>query len=106
MISAPTPTLWLCPTDATAGGLGWLEATVYDSVVEHEHVAGVLGRFIWGTDTSAFYREIARLAAAPEGTVILDVPCGGGRVPRPATRTARALCGRRSLAGDAAARPR
>ena len=57
---------------------GWLEATVYDTVVEHERLAGVLGRLIWGTDTSAFYREIARLAEAPDGTVILDVPCGGG----------------------------
>lgn len=57
---------------------GWLEATVYDSVVERERLAGVLGRLIWGTDTSAFYREIARLGEAPDGTVILDVPCGGG----------------------------
>jgi SAM-dependent methyltransferase len=57
---------------------GWLEATVYDSVVEHERLAGVLGRLIWGTDTSAFYRDIARLAEEPDGTVILDVPCGGG----------------------------
>jgi SAM-dependent methyltransferase len=57
---------------------GWLEATVYDSVVEHEHLAGVLGWLIWGTDTSAFYRDIARLAEEPDGTAILDVPCGGG----------------------------
>ena len=57
---------------------GWLEATVYDSVVEHERLARVLGRLIWGTDTSAFYREIARLGEEPDGTVILDVPCGGG----------------------------
>jgi SAM-dependent methyltransferase len=57
---------------------GWLEATVYDSVVEHERLAGVLGRLIWGTDTSAFYQEIARLGEEPDGTVILDVPCGGG----------------------------
>jgi SAM-dependent methyltransferase len=57
---------------------GWLEATVYDSVVEHERLAGVLGRLIWGADTSAFYQEIARLGEEPDGTVILDVPCGGG----------------------------
>ena len=57
---------------------GWLEATVYDSVVENERLARVLGRLIWGTDTSAFYREIARLGEEPDGTVILDVPCGGG----------------------------
>jgi hypothetical protein len=57
---------------------GWLEATVYDSVVERECLAGMLGRLIWGTDTSAFNREIGRLGEEPDGTVILDVPCGGG----------------------------
>jgi SAM-dependent methyltransferase len=57
---------------------GWLEATVYDSVVEHERLAGVLGRLIWGTDTSAFCRDIVRLAEEPDGSAILDVPCGGG----------------------------
>jgi SAM-dependent methyltransferase len=69
---------------------------VYDSVVEHERLAGVLGRLIWGTDTSAFYREIARLAEEPDGTVILDVPCGGGvafRGLRPRQRV-------RHVAGD------
>jgi SAM-dependent methyltransferase len=57
---------------------GWLEATVDDSVVGRERLVGVLGRLIWGTDTSAFCREIARLAQEPDGTAILDVPCGGG----------------------------
>ncbi len=46
--------------------------------MEHEHVAGVLGRLIWGTDTSAFYRDIARLSGLPAGTRVLDIPCGGG----------------------------
>jgi hypothetical protein len=55
-----------------------IEATTYDWAVEHEHVAGVLGRLIWGTDTSAFYRDIARLAELPSGTSVLDIPCGGG----------------------------
>ena len=57
---------------------GRLEANAYDWAVEHEHVAGVLGRLIWGTDTSAFYRDIARLSALPPGTRVLDIPCGGG----------------------------
>jgi len=56
----------------------WVEATAYDWVVEHEHVAQVLGRLIWGTNTSAFYREIARLGDLPGGTSVLDIPCGGG----------------------------
>jgi SAM-dependent methyltransferase len=57
---------------------GRLEAVVYDSAVEHGHVARVLGRLIWGTDTARFFRDIARLADVPDGAAILDVPCGGG----------------------------
>ena len=56
----------------------FIEATTYDWAVEHEHAAGVLGRLIWGTDTSAFYRDIARLSDLPAGTKVLDIPCGGG----------------------------
>jgi SAM-dependent methyltransferase len=55
-----------------------IEATTYDWAVEHERVAGVLGRLVWGTDTAAFYRDIARLSELPAGTRVLDVPCGGG----------------------------
>jgi SAM-dependent methyltransferase len=56
----------------------FIEATTYDWAVEHEHVAGLLGRLIWGTDTSAFYRDLAHLADLPSGTSVLDIPCGGG----------------------------
>ena len=56
----------------------WLEATTYDSVVEHERLARLLGQLIWGTNTSVFYREIARLADEPQNSAILDIPCGGG----------------------------
>ena len=56
----------------------FIEATTYDWAVEHEHVAGVLGRLIWGTDTAAFYRDIARLSELPTATRVLDIPCGGG----------------------------
>ncbi len=57
---------------------GWLDATVYDSAVERESVARVLGRLIWGMDASAFYEDIARLGGEPDDVAILDVPCGGG----------------------------
>ena len=57
---------------------GWLEATTYDAVVEHEHLARIFGRLIWGTDTAAFYQEIARLADERDDAAILDLPCGGG----------------------------
>jgi hypothetical protein len=32
----------------------FIEASTHDWAVEHEHVAGVLGRLIWGTDTATF----------------------------------------------------
>ena len=56
----------------------FIEATAYDWAVEHEHVAGVLGRLIWGTNTAAFYRDFARLSELPPSTSVLDIPCGGG----------------------------
>jgi SAM-dependent methyltransferase len=55
-----------------------IEATTYDLAVKHERVAAVLGGLVWGTDTSAFYRDIARLSELPAGTRVLDIPCGGG----------------------------
>jgi SAM-dependent methyltransferase len=56
----------------------FIETTTYDWAVEHERVAGVLGRLIWGTDTAAFYGDIGRLSELPAGTRVLDIPCGGG----------------------------
>lgn len=56
----------------------FIEATTYDWAVEHEHIAGVLGRLIWGTDTAAFYRDIAQLSELPIGTRVFDISCGGG----------------------------
>jgi SAM-dependent methyltransferase len=56
----------------------FIEATTYDWAVEHERVAAVLGRLIWGTDTAAFYHDIAQLSELPLGTSVLDIPCGGG----------------------------
>jgi len=50
----------------------------YDWAVEREPVTRVLGQLVWGTDTAAFHRDIARLADQPDGTAILDSPCGGG----------------------------
>ncbi len=57
---------------------GWLEATAYDSVIEHERLAQPLGRLVWGIDAAAFYRELARLSELPDGSAVLDIPCGGG----------------------------
>jgi hypothetical protein len=78
--------LWAGPC-ALARGCGrsprapahrFIEATTYYWAVEYEHVAGVLARLLWGTDTSAFYRDIAPLGELPSGTGVLDLPCSGG----------------------------
>jgi ubiquinone/menaquinone biosynthesis C-methylase UbiE len=66
-----------------------LGAGVYDFVVERERLAQVLGRLVWGTDASRLYRRMSTVARMPDGSAILDVPCGGGvafRALKPAQR--------------------
>ena len=53
-------------------------AAVYDFVAERERLARVLGRLVWGTDTRRLYERLALIAEMPDGSAILDVPCGGG----------------------------
>jgi ubiquinone/menaquinone biosynthesis C-methylase UbiE len=53
-------------------------AVIYDAGVKHEHVATVGARPMWGADMRRLFAEIARLADAPGGTSVLDIPCGGG----------------------------
>jgi SAM-dependent methyltransferase len=68
---------------------GRVAAVAYDSVVEHERLGRVFGWLMWGTDASRMYAELARLGDEPDGSTILDVPCGGGlafRGLRPAQR--------------------
>jgi hypothetical protein len=57
--------------------------------------ADVLGRLIWGTDTGAFYREIARLPELPTGAKVLDIPCGSGVALRGASDPSRSPAMRR-----------
>ena len=51
---------------------------VYDSAVEREWLARPAGLMLWGTDTRVLFKSIAMLGELPNGTTILDVPCGGG----------------------------
>ena len=45
-----------------------IEATTYDWAVEHEHIAGVLDRLIWGTDTFPGGRQREDPAGAASGS--------------------------------------
>jgi ubiquinone/menaquinone biosynthesis C-methylase UbiE len=57
---------------------GRVSAIAYDSIVEREGPARVFGRAIWGSDTRRLFADIDKLGEAPDGSAILDVPCGGG----------------------------
>jgi SAM-dependent methyltransferase len=57
---------------------GWFEPTAYDAVIKHEQLTRVVGRLAWGIDAGRFYRELERLSDEPDGSVVLDIPCGGG----------------------------
>ncbi|GAB2860315.1 class I SAM-dependent methyltransferase [Actinoallomurus bryophytorum] len=51
---------------------------VYDFVVEHERLARLGGRVLWGVDVRAMYASFAEAGRLPTGAAVLDVPCGGG----------------------------
>jgi SAM-dependent methyltransferase len=50
----------------------------YDFVVEHEWLARPGGHMLWGTDTRMLYDSFRTIGELPEGSAVLDVPCGGG----------------------------
>jgi SAM-dependent methyltransferase len=65
------PSIW---GGGTAGRLGG----AYDFAVEHEWLARPAGLALWGTDTRLLYDSIRMVGELPDGSAVLDVPCGGG----------------------------
>jgi SAM-dependent methyltransferase len=57
------------------GGLG---GAVYDFGVEREWLARPAGLALWGTDTRVLFDSIRTVGELPDGSAVLDVPCGGG----------------------------
>jgi ubiquinone/menaquinone biosynthesis C-methylase UbiE len=53
-------------------------AAMYDAGVKHDSVATVGAWAMWGADMRRMFADVARLADAPRGTSVLDIPCGGG----------------------------
>ncbi len=41
-------------------------------------MVSVIGRAVWGIDSSVLYESMAPISAAADGATIADVPCGGG----------------------------
>jgi ubiquinone/menaquinone biosynthesis C-methylase UbiE len=51
---------------------------VYDFAVEHEWIARLGARLLWGADVRPMYASFAEAGRSAAGGAVLDVPCGGG----------------------------
>jgi SAM-dependent methyltransferase len=58
--------------------LGRLGGAAYDYAVEREWLARPGGLALWGTDTRLLFDSIRSVSQLPDGSAVLDVPCGGG----------------------------
>jgi ubiquinone/menaquinone biosynthesis C-methylase UbiE len=62
----------------SARTVGRVGGAAYDFAVEREWLAKPAGAAMWGTDTRILFDSIRTLGEMPDGSAILDVPCGGG----------------------------
>jgi SAM-dependent methyltransferase len=60
--------------DAFDGLLG----RFYDAYIKRPAWGRVIGRLLWGADPRAMYASMRAIGEAPDGSTILDAPCGGG----------------------------
>jgi SAM-dependent methyltransferase len=57
---------------------GRLIPALYDHAVEHEGVARLAARLMWGADVRPLLGAFTAPGRLPPGSAVLDVPCGGG----------------------------
>ncbi len=50
----------------------------YDFYIERPRLMQLIGRVVWGIDSSVLYSSMEPIGRAPAGATIVDVPCGGG----------------------------
>ncbi len=50
----------------------------YDFYIERSWLMRLIGRAVWGIDSSVLYASMESIGRAAAGATILDVPCGGG----------------------------
>ena len=62
----------------TSRSVGRLSGALYDAAVEREWLARPAGRAMWGTDTRLLFDSIRTVGDLPDGSAVLDIPCGGG----------------------------
>src|SRR5439155_3897324 len=76
-------------SSSSPGAFDGLAGALYDFYIERPALARIEGAVVWGLDSRRMYGWMAKLAEAPAGAVVLDVPCGGGvafRYVRPGWR--------------------
>jgi len=62
----------------SGGPLAHIGSGAYDFAAEREWLARPAGAALWGTDTRMLYDSIRTIGELPDGSAVLDVPCGGG----------------------------
>ncbi len=62
----------------SARTVGRLGGAVYDFAVKREWLARPAGLALWGTDTRLLFDSIRTVGELPDGSAVLDIPCGGG----------------------------
>lgn len=53
-------------------------AVVYDFIVERSALGGILWKVGMGSDIGKLYRAAEAIGRLPDGSAVLDIPCGGG----------------------------
>lgn len=51
---------------------------VFAGIMRNERMAYGLGKAVWGMDTYLMYRWMDVIGEMPDGSAIIDIPCGGG----------------------------
>lgn len=62
-------------SERTVGRLG---GAAYDFVAEREWLARPGGLALWSTDTRLLFDSVRTVGDLPDGSAVLDIPCGGG----------------------------
>jgi SAM-dependent methyltransferase len=52
--------------------------SVYGYYMEHEPVARLIAPAVWGGDIRPFYASMDEIGRMPDGSLIVDAPCGAG----------------------------
>jgi SAM-dependent methyltransferase len=51
---------------------------VYDFYIRREALSRLIARVAWNSDVRPFYASMAAISALPDGSTIVDAPCGSG----------------------------